>query len=196
MTDVNIDEALKPLQKMITTLEGSAAARVKYGNELGAKIQEVEVGEINVVDAMQEKKSVVGGEGSSGGSIISPQTSRDGMLSTLTIAQHLTRANKTLEQVINALPKYYTKNENVKITPKQGLRTLLENHFNKHKNELTISKTGDEYGGLKIRFDDNAWLWFRPSRTEPALVRVFAESKDEERAQAILKKGVKLLKSL
>jgi len=42
MTDVNIDEALKPLQKMITTLEGSAAARVKYGNELGAKIQEVE----------------------------------------------------------------------------------------------------------------------------------------------------------
>lgn len=42
MTDVNIDEALKPLQKMITTLEGSAAARAKYGNELDAKIREVE----------------------------------------------------------------------------------------------------------------------------------------------------------
>jgi hypothetical protein len=42
MTDVNIDTVLQPLQGMLNTLQGSQAARLKYGEELGKKVQEVE----------------------------------------------------------------------------------------------------------------------------------------------------------
>lgn len=42
MTDVNIDTVLEPLQGVLNTLQGSQAARTKYGEELGKKVQEVE----------------------------------------------------------------------------------------------------------------------------------------------------------
>ncbi len=42
MSGINIDTVLEPLQGMITTLQGSKAAREKYGQELGKKIGEVE----------------------------------------------------------------------------------------------------------------------------------------------------------
>jgi phosphomannomutase len=197
---IAVDEVLAnldaPQEQTVVVNDATSDIIHDISNKHGSKVQEVEVGEVNVVDTMKKLNSEVGGEGSSGGSIISPQTCRDGMLSTLIIARHLAQANKTLQQVIKKLPRYYTLNENIKTTPKQGLRKLLEDHFSDDDKISTITKTGDEFGGIKIRFKDNAWLWYRPSRTEPGLVRVYAESNNEMRAQEILAKGTKLLNSI
>lgn len=62
--------------------------------------------------------------------------------------------------------------------------------------DCAITKTGDNTGGLKIRYPDGAWQWFRGSKTEAGVVRVYAESKDEERAKELLAAGAKLLSEL
>jgi phosphomannomutase len=162
----------------------------------GAKIKEVEVGEINVVDEMKKLKSLVGGEGSSGGSIIAPQTCRDGMLSTLIIAQHIARSKKTIDEIIDKFPKYYIQIKKIKKSPSDDLRNKIEKQFTKNDNIGSIQKTGDSMGGLKIRFLDNAWLWFRASRTEPGLMRIYAESKNENRAKELIKQGEKILNKI
>lgn len=162
----------------------------------GAQIQEVEVGEINVVDEMKKRGSLVGGEGSSGGSIISPQTCRDGLLSMLIIARHLARTGRSLKEVLGGLTRYCTLNQKIKINPGPGLRGKLETAFIDNSDVAAIIKTGDENGGLKIRFLDKGWLWFRASRTEPGLVRIYAESKNQARAQQLLDKGAQILTRL
>ncbi len=160
-----------------------------------ASVHEVEVGEINVVNSMKDLQSIAGGEGSSGGSIISPQTCRDGLLACSIIVRHLAKTGKSLQEILNSFTRFYTLNEKVKISPNPEFRKNLENHFSEHP-ELVITKTGDQTGGIKIRFEDSAWLWCRGSKTEPGMVRIYTESKDKERANEILQKGVKLAQSL
>ena len=46
--------------------------------------------------------------------------------------------------------------------------------------------------GVRINFEDS-WVIFRPSGTEP-LIRVFAESTNEEKAKELVEKYEKLLK--
>ncbi|MBD3390069.1 phosphoglucomutase, partial [Candidatus Micrarchaeota archaeon] len=45
--------------------------------------------------------------------------------------------------------------------------------------------------GVRINFEDS-WVIFRPSGTEP-VIRVFAESTDENKAKALVEKYEKLL---
>ena len=46
--------------------------------------------------------------------------------------------------------------------------------------------------GVRINFEDS-WVIFRPSGTEP-VIRVFAESTDENKAKALVEKYEKMLK--
>ncbi|MGC9061120.1 MAG: hypothetical protein ACP5JR_07835, partial [Thermoplasmata archaeon] len=46
--------------------------------------------------------------------------------------------------------------------------------------------------GYKVCFDDNSWLLVRKSGTEP-LIRVFSDAPSEERANALVEKGLKIL---
>ena len=52
----------------------------EVANKHNAKTIEVEVGEINVVNKMDELNAPIGGEGSSSGGIIPPSRCRDGIL--------------------------------------------------------------------------------------------------------------------
>jgi len=161
----------------------------------GARVLEVETGETNIVRAMKDLQSMVGGEGSTGGGIVSPQTCRDALLSSIIIVRHLTKTGKTVKQLIDSYPKFYTVFAKVSINPDFQIRSKIENFFAGNKS-VKISKTGDEAGGIKIRHSGGAWLWLRQSKTEPSVMRVYADSKDEARAKELLEIGVKLVKGL
>ncbi len=165
-----------------------SAVAQKYG----ASTKEVEVGEVNVVDAMQELGSAVGGEGSSSGGIIAPQTCRDGLLACLIIVRHLTKTGQSLEAMLQTYPRFYTLNRKVAIPENSKIRNFLKNYF-ANISGAQITTTGDETGGFKIRFEDGAWLWFRQSKTEAGCMRVYAESKNEARAEELLALGVRTL---
>ena len=73
--------------------------------KFGAKIKEVEVGETNVVEEIKKLKSIVGGEGSSGGAIIWPSRCRDGILTLLTILSTAANKEQKLHDIVNELPQ-------------------------------------------------------------------------------------------
>ena len=45
-----------------------------------------------------------------------------------------------------------------------------------------------DFDGVKLICDDESWLMFRPSGTEP-LVRVYSEAKSQSRAKKLIKFG-------
>ncbi|MCX6088973.1 MAG: phosphoglucosamine mutase, partial [Candidatus Atribacteria bacterium] len=56
------------------------------------------------------------------------------------------------------------------------------------KNRVTVD-------GFKVTYQDGSWLLIRPSGTEP-LLRVFAESRVRERAEAIIQEYLALIKTI
>lgn len=193
---VIVDEILSGMSstetQMVVINDATSDLIAEIAQKYRAKVKAVEVGEINLVDAMQALGSVVGGEGSNGGCIVAPTTCRDGLLATLIIARHLARTNQSLSETLGSYPKFYTLNKKLSLPGKIYNRDEIEKLF-AHEPDVVVSKTGDATGGIKIRYSDNAWLWFRGSKTEAGVVRVYAESKDEARAQMLLEKGRALL---
>lgn len=155
-----------------------------------AKVYEVEVGEINVVEKMDEVNAAVGGEGSSAGGIFPPSKCRDGILTLVMTMKLIARTKKKLSRVYEEFPKYYTPKLALKCDENIGkiVKQEIEKYF-KLKG-YKIQKTGDETGGLKIFFDkSNSWLWFRGSKTELGVFRIFADSKDKGLSDRMLKEG-------
>jgi len=152
----------------------------KYNSEF----KEVEVGEINVVDEMLVLNSPIGGEGSNGGVIIPPSRCRDGILTVLLLLKIISKRKKSLKELIDELPKYYYIKE--KINLKEDFVKLKDKVRQYYLNKnFQILETGDETGGLKA-IKNNSWVWFRQSKTEDKILRIIADSKNENTAKELL----------
>ncbi|MDA1196647.1 MAG: hypothetical protein O2779_01650 [Nanoarchaeota archaeon] len=151
---------------------------------------EVEVGEINVVEAMKKHQAILGGEGSNGGIILPPATSRDGITTLLKLIEILAKNNTTLENLIEKIPNYYTLQEKVTNEHPIQLKDKLKKHWKSHP----IKETGDLSGGLKIHINENTFLWARASKTEANLLRIIVDSDDEEHAKRILEEAMQVIK--
>ncbi len=153
---------------------------------------EVEVGEINVVDEMIKLNSPIGGEGSNGGVIIPPSRCRDGILTVLILLKSIAKKNMSLNEIITELPKYYYLKEKFKINENF---TFIKDRIKKYysDNGFEILQTGDETGGLKA-IKNNSWIWFRQSKTEDKVLRIIADSKDENISLRLMEEAKTILK--
>lgn len=158
----------------------------------GAKIKEVEVGEMNVVQRMEKEKSIIGGEGSNGGVIIPPIKCRDGIMTTALILKILAERNRSLAEILETYPKYYSARTKIKCSPAKAVevKKKLEKYF-KDKG-YKIKKTGGITGGLKALVNKNSFIWFRQSKTEPAAFRIITDGDNYKKVKDILKQGIKL----
>lgn len=159
-----------------------------------AKMKEVEVGEMVVVEEMEKQKSIIGGEGSNGGVIIPPIKCRDGILTTLLFLKLLSLRRKNLADILQECPKYYSDRTALKCSPQSAIaiRKKIEDYF-KQKG-WQVKKTGDKTGGLKALLDKNSYVWFRQSKTEPGSFRIIADADNKEKVKNLLDKGVKAFK--
>lgn len=182
-----VDYILSKKKGTVVTNDATSGVVEKIAEKHGCKIKEVEVGEISVVSEMERLNSPVGGEGSSSGAIVAPTKCRDGFLNILFILSLMSKRNKSLQEIIDSYPRFYTKITKIRCDPDKQtiLRKKLINYFSK---DNKIQLTGDETGGLKILFD-GSYLWFRASKTEPGVFRIYADSPDEKEADELLKKG-------
>ena len=151
-----------------------------------ARWKEVEVGEINVVNAMRKHKAIIGGEGSNGGIIIPPGTCRDSILTLLLVLRILSQTGKSLPELVGQLPPYTTLQEKARALD----RRKVEQYY--AGKGFRIQATGDAHGGLKAISPDG-WIWFRESRTEPRVVRIIADSKSASKAKSLMKEAMGLL---
>lgn len=158
-----------------------------------AKVEEVEVGEINVVEKMDELNAPVGGEGSSSGGIFPPSRCRDGLLTLMMILRLMAEREKRLADILEEFPQYYTSRTKVKCPPEIAvkIREEIEKYWKEKEFIKEIRKTGDQTGGLKIIRKDDGWIWFRASKTEAGIFRIISDAKSKEYADKLLAMGEK-----
>ncbi len=155
-----------------------------------AEVSEVDVGEVNVVNAMCKKNAIIGGEGSSSGVIVRGTTCRDGIMVIGLILKLLAEQNKDLDQILLDYPVYYE--ERIKISCKSNqveqVRRKLLGYF-KEKNIKTLTSSSDLTSGVKALYPDGLWLFFRASKTEPGIFRIIVNGRDKDLVREYLLKA-------
>ncbi len=157
-----------------------------------ASVFEVQVGEINVVEAMEKNNSLIGGEGSNGGVIIAPVMCRDAIMTMSLALKLMANNNKSLSEILNDYPEYFSDRTKVSCFPEKSIiiRRKIEEYF--IQKGWLVQKTGDETGGLKAHPDRNSYVWFRQSKTEPGVFRIYSEcDTSKQKATDLLNEGLK-----
>ena len=151
----------------------------KYIKQNGGTVFRSKVGEANVTEKMIETKSQVGGEGSSGGFILSNfNYCRDGILASGLIASIIKKDEFT--DALNFMEKYHI------------IRNKVEYDSEHHDDILKVlhGKMKEKFGsvetldGIKAIVDEDSWALVRKSNTENS-IRVSAESNSLEKVRNI-----------
>jgi phosphomannomutase len=165
--------------------------------KFGIELKEVPVGFKNITSVLVKEKVLFGGEESGGYALIDYLPERDGLLMGLLLVEKMLVEEKSVSQMVEELFKEfgsaYYRRIDLPVTEeeRERLKELTENppkEWNglKVKRVLTID-------GLKLIFENDSWILFRPSGTEP-LFRVYAETPQPQLTVELLEWGVKLIK--
>ena len=145
------------------------------------------VGEANVIDLMLENNAQAGGEGSSGGFIL-PEFNycREGILTSGLIASML--GGSKFNEILNYMESYNQIRD----------KTKIDSEFHDKVIEEVKSKFSKDYSeiitldGIKGIIDEDSWVLIRKSNTED-IIRVSAESNNEEKCKEIVKDTIKMV---
>jgi phosphomannomutase/phosphoglucomutase len=170
----------------IVTPVSSSSRMLDVAKEAGVELIWTAVGSINVARKMMETDAVFGGEGNGGLIFPEHQYCRDGAMACAKFLEIIANGQK-LSELARSVPVYF--NSKTKIKAEDLPKTM-------EKVKIEVLSKGDEVDtrdGVKIWYDDG-WVLIRPSGTEP-IIRIFAESKTKERADALMNEGVVLVNS-
>ena len=176
---VGVVKALELGYKNFVLSQDTSISVEKYIKQNGGIVHRSKVGEANVTAKMIETKSQVGGEGSSGGFILSDfNYCRDGILTSGLIASIIKKEKFT--DALSLMEKYHIIRGKVEYDLAQHDQILKTLH-SKMKEKFGNVDTLD---GLKAIIDDDSWILVRKSNTENA-IRVSVESKNLEKVRNI-----------
>lgn len=141
-------------------------------------------------------KIALGGEESAGMSMYRHLPEKDGVLACLLVAEMVAHTGKKLHELTEEMHKefgyYYSKRVDLKLTTqlKESLAAKLSNP----PAELAGLKVRDvnTTDGVKLIFNDQTWLLFRLSGTEP-VARVYAEACSPKDLKNLLDAGRKFV---
>ena len=155
----------------------------------GGKYFASAVGEVNVVNMMKEKNAVIGGEGNGGVIYPSSHYGRDALVGIALFLTHLAKKNMSMSELRASYPNYVISKNKVELTPMTDIDQLVSKISKKysHVEQNVID-------GLKLEFEEE-WVHLRKSNTEP-IIRIYAESKDVEKADTLASRFVEEVKSL
>ena len=147
------------------------------------------VGEVNVVEKMKETNAIIGGEGNGG--IIYPELhyGRDALVGIALFLTHLAERKISAKTLRDSYPNYFISKNKIQLTPEIDVDNILSTLEEKYKEEQITT-----IDGLKIDFEDG-WVHLRKSNTEP-IIRIYAESEGEEKANGFAEKMINEIKEL
>ncbi|OGC24995.1 hypothetical protein A2291_01605 [candidate division WOR-1 bacterium RIFOXYB2_FULL_42_35] len=169
----------------------------KLCQEYSCKLHVTPIGFKHVADLMLKEKILLGGE-ESGGMGIGLEgwiPERDGILAGLMLLELMAYEKMTLAQILDGIMKkhgyFYYDRADIHTTKAQDIVRRLkqvppETFANK---KVTKVETLD---GLKLSFDNESWILFRASGTEP-LLRVYVEGRTDAEVKQILGAGENLI---
>jgi len=176
---MGVVKALELGYKNFVLSQDTSISVEKYIKQNGGTFFRSKVGEANVTEKMIETKSQVGGEGSSGGFILSDfNYCRDGILTSGLIASIIKKDE--FADALNFMEKYHIIRDKVEYDSEHHDDILKVLH-GKMKEKFGSVETLD---GIKAIVDEDSWVLVRKSNTENA-IRVSAESNSLEKVRSI-----------
>ncbi|MCX8052110.1 MAG: phosphoglucomutase/phosphomannomutase family protein [Chlorobi bacterium] len=167
----------------------------RYCQRHGIELVETPVGFKHTAKLMLERRVLIGGEESGGLGTILHIPERDGIFNALLVLDMMVARGKTLAELVAALddefgPHRYRRRD-VHVTEQQKQRILracarMPKAIARYRVERVVT-----IDGYKFFFSDGSWLLIRASGTEP-LVRFYAESSSQERADELVEAGIAL----
>ena len=176
---IGVVKALELGCKNFVLSQDTSISIEKYIKQNGGTVFRSKVGEANVTQKMIETKSQVGGEGSSGGFILSDfNYCRDGIFTSGLMAS-IIRKDAFID-ALNFMEKYHILRDKVEYDLEYH-DEILKMLYNKMKERFGNVETLD---GLKAIIDEDSWVLVRKSNTEN-IIRISAESNSLQRVRNI-----------
>jgi len=164
----------------------------------GMPIHQTPVGFKYLGEMILEGKVYLAGEESAGMSVLGHVPEKDGLLAGLLAAEMVAAKGKTLaelrEELFRKVGAFHSAREDTPVTPEQMSRVREK-----------MSRPPDKVGarpvsgvtiidGIRLDFEDGAWILMRPSGTEP-VVRYYAEARTPADLVKLIEDGRKALLS-
>ena len=154
--------------------------------EFGCPVFRTPVGEVHVIDFMQQCGATIGGEGNGG--VIAPAINpcRDSFVGMALLLESLALEGDTIEVLRAKFPRYALVKEKLDFLAREVPTALrrLQHFFRKETIDLT--------DGIKVLWPDR-WLLARASLTEP-VIRVIAEAPTEKEARNLIQQAFECLR--
>ncbi len=160
--------ATGPVAGAVGTLMTNMALEVAF-KELGVGFARAKVGDRYVLEVMQEKGWLFGGEGSGHLLALDKHTTGDGIVSALQVLSALKRSGKSLEQCCSELTLF----------PQTLINVKVPAGFDWTQNPAMVA----EKEAVERELGDTGRVLIRASGTEP-LIRVMVEAKCADTAQS------------
>jgi phosphoglucosamine mutase len=158
--------ATVPVQGVVGTLMTNMALEVAF-KQMGVGFARAKVGDRYVLEVLQERGWLIGGEGSGHLLFLDKHTTGDGIVSALQVLSALKRSGQTLAQATSDLALFPQSLINVKVMP----------GFDWQKKDAVLA----EMKIVEAELADCGRVLIRASGTEP-LIRVMVEAKDADTA--------------
>jgi phosphomannomutase len=144
------------------------------------KVYETAIGFKYIADLMLKEDILIGAEESGGIGVKGHIPERDGLLNSLLFLEAIVVAGKTPSEMLRELHRefgeFHFGRRDLHIEVEQG-KELVKSLASQPPSEFAGNRVTDvqTIDGLKLIFDDESWLLFRQSGTEPVL-RIYAEA--------------------
>jgi phosphoglucomutase len=168
----------------------------RVAKERDLPLHETPVGFKYIGELINKDEIILGGEESAGLSIRGHYPEKDGILACLLAAEAVAARGASLTEQLNELygrvGKLYSGRIGVKLTPEVAAK--LKEKLAEEPSEIAGRNIDNinRMDGVKFIFADQTWMLMRPSGTEP-LVRIYAESENENDLEQLLEEGRKYL---
>jgi phosphomannomutase len=172
---------------MVKTIAGSTLID-HIAEFLRVRLYETPVGFKYISSLMEKEDILAGGEEAGGMGVKGYIPERDGSMAGLLLIEMMSCRNKNilriLEEMERQFGRYYYLREDLQLVKrvepdKEALPSQLLGK------QVTQVK---DYDGIKLICEDESWLMFRASGTEP-IMRIYAEAKSLRQAKALLSLG-------
>ncbi len=180
---------------IVTTIAGTTMLE-HIARDLGVELHETPVGFKYISNLMETKNILVGGEEAGGMGLKNYIPERDGTLAGLMLVEMMIHRKKKIAQILREMERKYGRYYYLRSDMK-----LKSRHYSLDMKSLCVdSLLGEkvvkvkDYDGTKLICEDESWLMFRASGTEPKM-RVYSEAKSYARAKDLITLGNEMVKA-
>ena len=172
---------------LVVTCLNSGTNTETLTEKYNSQVLRTKVGSVEVSRKMLSTNALIGFEENGGFMFGKHNQVRDGCMSLGLMLDFLSTTNNSLSQEISQLPPSFTTKDKIECSEENANKIISS-----LKDEFPNSDTSD---GIKITLDEKNWVMIRPSGTEP-IIRIYAESTDQENLEALMTKFLQKVKSI